>query len=103
DLECVRGVLPRTVGGGDRWEMRAVAGLLENLLYVRRQLTADVLASSESAPPEERVRIYAERSTAQLERARHVIDDLKVARQPTLPGVIVALRELSRLARPGPR
>ncbi len=100
DLDWVRDALPTTVPGEDRWEQRAVGGLLEGLLHARRQLTMDVLAcGADGEPIGDRVRRYAEAAAPQLARLRGVIDDLKAA-QPTLAGMLVAMRELGRLTRP---
>jgi glutamate dehydrogenase len=100
DVDWVRRTLPATVSGEARWERRAVGGLIEGLMYARRQLTVNVLrAGGDSAPVGERLESYVERSAAQIERLRALIDDLRAAPQPTLAGMLVVMRELGRLSR----
>ncbi len=100
DLDWVRHALPTTLRGEDRWEQRAIAGLLEGLLYGRRQLTVNVLGYRRGeAVVEDCLQLYAEACGAQLDRLRGLIDDLKAATRPTLPGLLVVMRELGRLVR----
>jgi glutamate dehydrogenase len=100
DLEWVRRALPRTTAGEDRWEQRAVGGLLEGLLYARRQLTVGILEARDGAPVAEGLRRYAERLAPQLGRVRGIIDDLKAEPTPTLSGMVVVMRELGQMLRP---
>ncbi len=100
DLDWVRRSLPETVPGDAQWEQRAIGGLLEGLLYARRQLTVNVLASRRPASSvDECLTQYASDHEAQLARVRGLIDDLKAAPKPTLPGLLVVMRELGRLTR----
>jgi glutamate dehydrogenase len=99
DLDWVRRALPSTVAGEDRWERRAVGGLLEGLMYARRNLTVSVLRCRQSGELDGCVEAYAEAHRAQIERVTALIHDLKAAPQPTLPAMLVVMRELGRLAR----
>jgi glutamate dehydrogenase len=100
DLDWVRRSLPETVAGDGRWEQRAIGGLLEGLLYARRQLTVNVLASRPGASSiDECLARYATDHHAQLATLGGLIDDLKAASKPTLPGLLVVMRELGRLTR----
>jgi glutamate dehydrogenase len=100
DLDWLRRVLPSALPGDQGWEPRAVASLLEALLDVRRQLTAQVLAHSRGgAPIRESVQAFAAQRREQLDAVNGLIDDIKAAPQPNLPALLVLMRELGRLAR----
>jgi glutamate dehydrogenase len=101
DLEWIRRVLPGTLTGEDRWEPRARASLLEAVRDMHRHLTLQVLAHRHGGEPiTECLRAYALASREQLDVVNGLISDLKAAPQPTLPALLVLLRELARLARP---
>ncbi len=104
DLDWIRDVLPSTLPGEDRWEPRAVASLLEVLLDMRRQLTMHVLGQQRGdAPIGECLRAFAATCRDQLDVVQGLIRDLKAAAQPTLPALLVLMREVGRLARPPER
>jgi glutamate dehydrogenase len=101
DLDWVRRVLPTVVTGEGRWEQRAKEALAEGLLYARRQLTMNVLSHhADGSAVDECVQAYAAESSGQLQRLQGIIADLKAAPQPTLPAILVVMRELGRLVRP---
>jgi NAD-specific glutamate dehydrogenase len=101
DLDWVREVLPIVVAGEGRWEQRAKEALAEGLLYARRQLTMNVLSYHVDAQAIDAcVQAYTSASSGQLERLQGIIADLKAAQQPTLPAMLVVMRELGRLVRP---
>jgi hypothetical protein len=52
------------------------------------------------APVEGAIAAYAELHREQLDVLAGLIGDLKAAPQPTLPAILVVLRELGRLTRP---
>lgn len=101
DVDWVRRELPAVVAGEGRWEQRAKEALSEGLLYARRQLTRNVLSyHADGQAVDECVQAYATESKGQLERLQGIIADLKAAPQPTLPAMLVVMRELGRLVRP---
>jgi glutamate dehydrogenase len=86
-----------SIPGEDRWEKRAAEGLREDVAAVRRQMTLEVLRRPE-ATVAERVAAYAAAHEASLARVRALGEDLRSARRASLAGMIVAVRELRRLA-----
>jgi NAD-specific glutamate dehydrogenase len=101
DLDWIRAVLPSALPGEDRWEPRAVASLLEVLLDLRRQLTLSVLGHRQGgAPIAECLRAYATTCQEQLDVVNGLLTDLKAAAPPTLPALLVLIREVGRLVRP---
>ena len=101
DLDWLRAVLPSALTGEDRWEPRARASLLEALLDIHRQLTFQVLGHRQGgAAIADCLEAYATASREQLAVVNGLISDLKAASPPTLPALLVLLRELARLARP---
>jgi glutamate dehydrogenase len=101
DFDWLRRVLPSTLPGEDRWEPRAVASLLEVVLDMRRQITLHVLGHGRGgAPMDECLQLYASSCREQLDVVHGLISDLKAAAQPTLPALLVIMREVGRLARP---
>ena len=100
DLDWVREALPNTLADEDRWNARAAASLLETLLDLRRHLTLQVLGQHrDGAPIDESVRAYAVTHREQLDVVTDLIVDLKAAAPPTLPALLVLIREIARLAR----
>ncbi|MFN8626615.1 MAG: NAD-glutamate dehydrogenase [Candidatus Binatia bacterium] len=98
DLDWIRSSLAG-LPAADRWERRALEGLSEGLIFARRHLTCAVLrGGAEDEPVDRCMQRYAERHREQLDRLRAVIGDLKSANRPTLAGLLVAMRELGRLA-----
>ncbi|MFQ5666657.1 MAG: NAD-glutamate dehydrogenase [Candidatus Binatia bacterium] len=97
DLDWMRqslGALPAE----DRWERRAVEGLMEGLVYARRQLTHDILLCGQAGSAVDAcMQDYAAAHDQQLARLRVLIDDIKSARRPTLAALLVVMRELGRL------
>jgi glutamate dehydrogenase len=101
DVDWLRDVLPSMLPGEDRWEPRAVASLLEVVLEMRRLLTQQILAERRSDTPiRECLERYAAASHDQLAVVSGLINDQKGAAQPTLPALVVVIRELGRLVRP---
>jgi NAD-specific glutamate dehydrogenase len=101
DLDWVQRALPVAVIGEGRWEQRAKEALAEGLLYARRQLTINVLSCHvDGHGVDECVQTYAAESSRQLQRLQGILADLKAAPQPTLPALLVVMRELGRLVRP---
>ncbi len=100
DLDWMRRALP-AAAGEDRWEQRALGGLLEELLYARRQLCIDVLSCEQSGGDLDTcMDRYAEAHAAELARLRGIIADLKAAPRAAMAGMLVAMHELGRLVRP---
>jgi NAD-specific glutamate dehydrogenase len=100
DLDWLRRVLPSALPGDEGWEPRAVASLLEALLDMRRQLTLQVLAHSRAgAPISEALHAFAAEHPDQLDAVAELINDIRAVPQPNLPGLLVLMRELGRLAR----
>ncbi len=97
DLDWVRTALAE-VPAADRWERRAIEGLQESLVYVRRQLTRTLLAVRQSGDaPEACVQAYVADNDRQVTRVHRVIDDLRSGPRVTLAGLTVVMRELGRL------
>jgi glutamate dehydrogenase len=104
DLDWLRHALPATLPGEDSWEPRAMASLLEVVLDLRRQLTLQVLAQSHNGLPiGECVQAFAAGAREQLDIVTGLINDLKTGPQPSLPALLVLMREVGRLARPPQR
>ena len=102
DLDWIRTALPSALPGEDRWEPRAAAGLLEGLLDMRRHLTLQVLTHLRGgASIGDCLQAFAASRREQLDVVNGLIDDLKAAPQPALPALLVLLREVGRLTRPG--
>jgi NAD-specific glutamate dehydrogenase len=101
DLAWLRRVLPSSLPAEDRWEPRAVASLLEVLRDMRRQITLQVLSHCRGGTPiEDCLQAYAATRLEQLDVVNELINDLKAVAQPTLPALLVVIREVGRLARP---
>ena len=100
DIDWIRDTLTQLAGGEGRWEQRAVEGLLEGLVYARRQITREVLRLRGDGDEETGVylSLYAEERRAQLKRLNKVVDDQKAAKQLSLAAILVVMRELGRLA-----
>jgi len=104
DLDWLREALPTTLTGEDRWDPRAAASLLETVRDLRRQLTLHVLGyHRDGTPIDECLRAYVGSCREQLDVVSGLIVDLKAAAPPTLPALLVVMREIARLARPGER
>jgi glutamate dehydrogenase len=71
----------------DRWQRRAVEGLVEDLLRARRQLTRLALARGRGAIP-----------ARGLAAVQDLLRDLRAAPRVALAGLQVVVRELRRLA-----
>jgi NAD-specific glutamate dehydrogenase len=103
DLDWLRETLPSTLTGEDRWDPRAASSLLETLLDLRRQLTLQVLGyHRDGTPIDECLRAYAATCREQLDVVSGLIVDLGGC-AATLPALLVLMREIARLARPGER
>ncbi|MGD9764241.1 MAG: NAD-glutamate dehydrogenase domain-containing protein [Candidatus Binatia bacterium] len=101
ELNWVRKALPGAFGGEDRWEPRAAAVLLDGLRQARRQITRDVLADCvPGRSVAECFAAYAAARREQIEMVLRLVSDSKAAPQPSLPALLVVMRELGRLARP---
>jgi glutamate dehydrogenase len=97
DIEWIRQCLSE-LPADDRWERRAAEGLSEGLMYARRQLTHEVLASVDGgANVDVCLREYAAAHSPQLSALRAIIDDIKSARRASLPSLLVVMHELGRL------
>lgn len=96
DLDWVRHSLSE-LPAEDRWERRALEGLREGLMYARRRLTHDVLATRPSGSVEQCLREYVEANDPPLRKLQVLIDDVKSARRPTLAALLVVMRALGRL------
>jgi len=104
DLDWIRRVLPSTLAGEDRWEPRALAGILEVLLDMRRRLTLGVLAHRRGTVPiDDCLQAFVASRRDDLDMVNGLISDLKAATQPTLPALLVLIREVGRLAQPPDR
>jgi glutamate dehydrogenase len=78
------------VGEEDRWQRRAVEGLVEDLLRARRQLTRLALERGRDAVP-----------TRPLAAVQDLLRDLRAAPRVGLAGLQVVVREIRRLAESG--
>ncbi|MDX2166396.1 MAG: NAD-glutamate dehydrogenase [Deltaproteobacteria bacterium] len=100
-FDWLRQMMPSTLGDEDRWAPRAAVGLLEDLLESRRLITGAILAERRNeASVEAAIAAYCETRRDAVDGIAGLIGDLKATPQPTLPAVLVVLRELDRLARP---
>jgi glutamate dehydrogenase len=81
--------------GEDRWERRAVEGLLADLDRLRRDLTRSILAGA--ADLDGAVDAFCRQRARELARLRALLEDLKSGRTISLAGLMVAIRELTRL------
>jgi glutamate dehydrogenase len=99
DVDWVRRSLDSLAGSEDRWEQRAVEGLLEGLMYARRQLAREVLAFHEQGQTDLAACLasYADQHRGQLDRLNRVINDLKALPQFDVARILVVMRELGRL------
>ena len=99
DTQWVQQSLLTMANSDDRWERRAVEGLLEGLLNARRLLARNVLRCQRNgASVEACLRDYRSAHADQLDHLRGLTDDLKTVGRPTLAGILVVMRELGRLA-----
>ncbi|MCB1826708.1 MAG: NAD-glutamate dehydrogenase, partial [Candidatus Competibacteraceae bacterium] len=84
----------------NHWQNRSRAALLDILYDQGRVLTLDVLRSTANAQtPEERLESWLAHNQAGVERCRGVFADLRMAGQPDLAMLSVALREMASLVR----
>jgi NAD-specific glutamate dehydrogenase len=98
DLDWVRGQLVAHSDSEDRWEQRAVEGLLEGLAQARRELVRQVLESGSSdADTASLLERFEAAHAAQIQALRSVIADLQAAPPAGLPGLLVVMRQLGRL------
>jgi glutamate dehydrogenase len=104
DLDWVREGLAGAAGE-DRWEHRAVEGLMEGLVYARRVLTHEILAHRGAGPATTQVEHclaeYGREHEEQIEEVRALINDVRSAPHPTLAGLVVIMREVGRLCSRG--
>jgi hypothetical protein len=97
-------MLPAALPGEDGWEPRAAASLLEVVLDMRRQFTLQILAHCrDGVPVNAALEAFAAGHREQLDTVNGLINDVKAAPQPTLPGLLVVIREVGRLVRPPQR
>ena len=75
----------------DRWQRRAVEGLVDDLLRARRRLTVLALHDQRGALP-----------PRQLTAVQGLLRDLRAAPRTTLAAVAVVVREIRRLAEAAP-
>lgn len=98
DTQWVQQSLGAMANSDDRWERRAVEGLLEGLLYARRRLARNILACRrDGCSVEPCLQEYRAAHREQIESLRQLTDDLKTMGRPTLAGILVVMRELGRL------
>jgi glutamate dehydrogenase len=98
DLDWARDLLPTVLAGEDRWEPRAATGLLDGLRLARRQLTLDVLAHLRAGGSvAQALEAFEATVREQLDIVVGVVADVKASSQPTLPAVLVLMREIGRL------
>ncbi len=100
-LDWLRTSIPDALDGGDRWQARAAAGLSAELRETRRRLTCAVLAAGPGASVESRIVQFTDNHRDQLDLVGGLARDLSATGQPGLPALLVLLRDLGRLARPG--
>ncbi len=96
DLDWVRHSLSE-LPTEDRWDRRALEGLREGLMYARRRLTHDVLATRPTGSVEQCLREYKEAHQPSLRKLQALIDDVKSGRRTTLAALLVVMRALGRL------
>lgn len=84
--------------GEDRWERRAIGGLIENLAHLRRRLCHDILACHvDGRAVGNCVAAYVASHQTQVDALRVMIDDLKSAPHMALAAVVVVVHEVGRL------
>jgi glutamate dehydrogenase len=97
DVDWLRRSLTDLVAD-DRWERRAIEGLLEGLVYARRQLARSILAcQKDGSTVEQCLRDYATVHAEQIRKLSDLIGDLKAVKRPSLAAALVVMRELGRL------
>ncbi|HEX7406506.1 MAG TPA: NAD-glutamate dehydrogenase domain-containing protein [Candidatus Binatia bacterium] len=99
DLAWVRQSLTE-LPAEDRWERRAVEGLIEGLVYARRQLTHAILLRCQEGGGgvEDCLHAYVQEHQEQLQKLRTLVSDIKSARRTTLAALLVVMRAIGRLA-----
>jgi glutamate dehydrogenase len=84
------------------WDMLARAAALAELARLKRALTTSALAgASESSSPEELVETWQQRRGPQLERYARLLADLRATGGASLATLLVIVREMAALERPG--
>jgi glutamate dehydrogenase len=98
ELDWLRQTLPTALSTDDRWEARAAAGLVDRLRTTRRRLTRDVLAERrDGEDAAARMAAYCEARRDQVDVVLGLMHDVRAVPQPSLPALLVLLRELDRL------
>lgn len=84
----------------DRWEWRAILGLSDDLMVLRREITtAVVVGNPDAVDATAAIESYLLTHQASLSRIGELIDDLTSAPRTTLASITVVIRELRRIAR----
>ncbi len=78
----------------DRWQALARAALREDVYAVMASLTSSVLASTEAAPPAERVAAWESSREMQLSRVRRTLDEVLAQQESDIAPLSVVLRLL---------
>jgi len=98
DLPWIRENLQAMADSDDRWERRAIEGLVEGLLYARRRLTQQVLGEiRDGSGAAQGIAALANAYRPRLEALRRLINDVRAAPRASLPATMVVMRELDRL------
>ncbi|MDF3302845.1 NAD-glutamate dehydrogenase [Streptomyces tropicalis] len=88
--------LPRA----DRWQSMARAAIREDLYAAHAALTADVLAAGNgSSTPEQRFKVWEQKNTALLSRARTTLEEIRGSDEFDLANLSVAMRTMRTLLR----
>lgn len=102
DLGWMRDTLQSMIDSDDRWQRRAVEGLIEGLLYARRKLTQTIVARQAPDGADHRaVDGYRTAHGTQLAALQQLINDVRAVPQPTLAAMLVVMREVGRFCESG--
>ncbi len=83
----------------DRWQTLARAALRDDLYAAHAELATDVLTSTESGEPDERIALWCAHNAVAVGRATQVLADITAAENFDLATLSVALRQVRSLAK----
>jgi glutamate dehydrogenase len=88
-----------SVAGDDRWSQRAAQALVDDLGRAHRAFTGLVIsAGPESQPLEEKLARVREERGAAIASLQSLLDEIRTQDRPSLPALMVAVRELQTAA-----
>jgi len=89
------------VGGEDRWDQRAVDGMIDELVAARRTLTRAIVGYRDGAPADGQVdhciAAYVSEHQPRIEAIHQMMRDVKSAPRVSLAALVVIMRELRAL------